>query len=128
MSAKLLHRRFADRADRRRFVVRDRAGRNRLFAFNSPAAPQYAPIEDNDQAADAQLDPRLQRQIVNYASNEAPGTVIIDTPHTFLYYVLGNGKAIRYGIGVGRQGFTWSGVQARRDAKPSGRIGIRRRR
>ena len=61
----------------------------------------------------------------NYASNEAPGTVIIDTPHTFLYYVLGNGKAIRYGIGVGRQGFTWSGVKqvARR---PSGRIGIRR--
>ncbi len=81
------------------------------FAFNSPAAPQYAPLEDNDQAADAQLDPRLQRQVVNYASNEAPGTVIIDTPHTFLYYVLGNGKAIRYGIGVGRQGFTWSGVK-----------------
>ncbi len=81
------------------------------FAFNSPAAPQYGPVEDNDQAADAQLDPRLQRQIVNYASNEAPGTVIIDTPHTVLYFVLGNGKAIRYGIGVGRQGFTWAGVQ-----------------
>jgi len=85
-----------------------------LFAFLSPAgqtqiAPQYAPVEQPD--ADAQLDPRLQRQIVNYASNEAPGTVIIDTPHTFLYYVLGNGKAIRYGIGVGRQGFTWSGVK-----------------
>ena len=58
------------------------------FAFNSPAAPQYAPIEQNDQAEDAQLDPRLQRQIVNYASNEAPGTVIIDTPHTLLYFVL----------------------------------------
>ena len=43
--------------------------------------------------------------------NEAPGTVIIDTPHTFLYFVLGNGKAIRYGIGVGREGFTWSGVK-----------------
>ena len=41
-----------------------------------------------------------------------PGTVIIDTPHTFLYYVLGNGKAIRYGIGVGRQGFTWSGIKS----------------
>ncbi len=81
------------------------------FAFNSPAAPQYAPIEQNDQAEDAQLDPRLQRQVVNYASNEAPGTVIIDTAHTFLYYVLRNGKAIRYGIGVGRQGFTWAGVK-----------------
>jgi lipoprotein-anchoring transpeptidase ErfK/SrfK len=81
------------------------------FAYNSPAAPQYAPNEQNDANQDGQLDPRLQRQIVNYASNEAPGTVIIDTPHTFLYYVLGNGKAIRYGIGVGRQGFTWAGVQ-----------------
>ncbi len=73
--------------------------------------PQYAPTEQNDQAEDAQLDPRLQRQVVNYNGNEAPGTVIIDTPHTVLYYVLGNGKAIRYGIGVGRQGFTWSGVK-----------------
>jgi lipoprotein-anchoring transpeptidase ErfK/SrfK len=81
------------------------------FAYNSPSAPQYAPIEQNDQAADAMLNPRLQRQVVNYATNEAPGTVIVDTPHTFLYFVLGNGKAIRYGIGVGRQGFTWSGVK-----------------
>jgi lipoprotein-anchoring transpeptidase ErfK/SrfK len=37
--------------------------------------------------------------------------VIVDTPHTYLYYVLGNGKAIRYGIGVGREGFTWSGTE-----------------
>ena len=45
-------------------------------------------------------------------SREAADTIIIDTPNTFLYYVLGNGKAIRYGIGVGRQGFTWSGVKS----------------
>jgi lipoprotein-anchoring transpeptidase ErfK/SrfK len=90
-----------------------------LFAFlNSPLAPtqnqiapQYAPAEQSAPDADVQADPRLQRQIVGYASNEAPGTVIIDTPHTVLYYVLGNGKAIRYGIGVGRQGFTWAGVK-----------------
>ena len=76
-------------------------------------APQYqaAPAEPNDADENAQLAPRLQRQVVDYASNEAPGTVIIDTPHTFLYFVLGNGQAIRYGIGVGRQGFTWSGVK-----------------
>jgi lipoprotein-anchoring transpeptidase ErfK/SrfK len=84
-----------------------------LFAFLSPTqnqiAPQYAPTEQSDE--DAQLDPRLQRQIVGYAGNEAPGTVIIDTPRTVLYYVLGNGKAIRYGIGVGRAGFTWAGVK-----------------
>ena len=43
--------------------------------------------------------------------SEAPGTIIIDTPHTYLYLVLGNGKAMRYGIGVGREGFTWAGVK-----------------
>ena len=59
----------------------------------------------------AQLPSRLQRQFVDFASNEAPGTIIVDTPHTFLYFVLGNGKAVRYGIGVGREGFTWSGTQ-----------------
>ena len=59
-----------------------------------------------------QLPARLQRQIVAYSSREAPGTVIIDTQHTHLFYVLGNGKAIRYGIGVGREGFTWSGVKS----------------
>jgi lipoprotein-anchoring transpeptidase ErfK/SrfK len=71
--------------------------------------PQQARSEVGDENAD--LAPRLRRQIVDYASKEAPGTIIVDTPHTFLYYVLGNGKALRYGIGVGRQGFTWSGVK-----------------
>jgi lipoprotein-anchoring transpeptidase ErfK/SrfK len=79
------------------------------FAYNS--APQYAPTVQDDAAEDAQLDPRLQRQVVAYATNEAPGTIVIDTPNTVLYFVLGGGKAIRYGIGVGRQGFTWSGVK-----------------
>ena len=54
----------------------------------------------------------LRRRIVPYDSREAPGTVIVDTPNTKLYYVLGGGKAIVYGIGVGREGFTWSGVQS----------------
>ena len=54
----------------------------------------------------------LQKQIVAYPTSEAADTIIIDTPHTFLYYVLGNGKAIRYGIGVGREGFTWAGVRS----------------
>ena len=56
----------------------------------------------------------LRRQIVAYQTREAPGTIVIDTPNTYLYYVLGNGRAIRYGIGVGREGFTWSGTQTRR--------------
>src|SRR5437867_8567144 len=53
----------------------------------------------------------LRRATVDYPTNEAPGTVIVDTQNTYLYYVLGSGKAIRYGIGVGREGFTWSGTQ-----------------
>lgn len=54
---------------------------------------------------------QLRRQVVEYPSREASGTIIVDTAHTYLYYVLGDGKAIRYGIGVGRDGFTWSGAQ-----------------
>jgi lipoprotein-anchoring transpeptidase ErfK/SrfK len=53
----------------------------------------------------------LRRVTVNYPSDEAPGTIIVDTQNTYLYYILGGGKAIRYGIGVGREGFTWSGVK-----------------
>src|SRR5207237_3993326 len=56
--------------------------------------------------------PELQRQVVRYPTKIAAGSVIIDTAQTYLYYVLGDGKAIRYGIGVGRDGFTWSGTQA----------------
>jgi lipoprotein-anchoring transpeptidase ErfK/SrfK len=84
-----------------------------MFAYNGPnqAMPQYQALPSEQDEADGPMDPRLQRQTVNYATNEAPGTVVIDTPHTVLYFVLGNGKAIRYGIGVGREGFTWSGVK-----------------
>src|SRR5476651_2139906 len=81
------------------------------FAYNPASAPQYAPVAQDDATDDAQLDPRLQRQTVNYSTNESAGTVVIDTPHTYLYFVLGGGKAIRYGIGVGREGFTWAGVK-----------------
>ena len=54
---------------------------------------------------------RLRRAVVPFTTSEAAGTVIIDTSNTALYYVLGQGRAIRYGVGVGRDGFTWSGVQ-----------------
>jgi lipoprotein-anchoring transpeptidase ErfK/SrfK len=60
---------------------------------------------------DSTVPARLRRAIVNLDSREAPGTIIIDTGNTVLYYVLGGGRAIRYGVGVGREGFTWSGVQ-----------------
>jgi lipoprotein-anchoring transpeptidase ErfK/SrfK len=58
-----------------------------------------------------ELPPQFRRQVVNYATTEPAGSIIIDTPHTFLYLVLGDGKAMRYGIGVGREGFTWSGIE-----------------
>jgi lipoprotein-anchoring transpeptidase ErfK/SrfK len=63
------------------------------------------------EAQDDALPAELRRQLVAYPTREAPGTIVIDTPHTSLYYVLGGGRAIRYAIGVGREGFTWSGVQ-----------------
>ncbi|PZA09640.1 L,D-transpeptidase [Rhodopseudomonas palustris] len=73
--------------------------------------PQAAPQDDEDSNV-AELPARLKRQIVAYQTREAPGTIIVDTPNTYLYYVLGGGRAIRYGIGVGRDGFTWSGIKS----------------
>jgi lipoprotein-anchoring transpeptidase ErfK/SrfK len=74
-------------------------------------APQLQAAPSQDEGA-ADLPARLRRQVVSYTTREAPGTIIIDTPNTYLYLVLRNGQAIRYGIGVGRDGFTWSGVQS----------------
>jgi lipoprotein-anchoring transpeptidase ErfK/SrfK len=66
-------------------------------------------VEDQLQAGE--IPAHLRRQMVAYQTHEAPGSIVIDTPNTQLCYVLGGGRAIRYGIGVGREGFTWSGVQ-----------------
>ena len=60
--------------------------------------------------ADEQLDPNLRRQLVFFRSNEPPGTIIVHTSERFLYVVLGGGRAVRYGIGVGRAGFQWQGL------------------
>jgi lipoprotein-anchoring transpeptidase ErfK/SrfK len=60
----------------------------------------------------AGIDPQFHRQEVSYAGRHAPGTIVIDTPNRFLYLVQGNGRAIRYGIGVGRPGFEWAGTKA----------------
>jgi len=77
------------------------------------AAPQLqAPPQVDEDGVAVELPARLKRQVVNYATREAPGTIIIDTPNTYLYLVMGNGQAMRYGIGVGRDGFTWSGTQS----------------
>jgi lipoprotein-anchoring transpeptidase ErfK/SrfK len=102
------------------------------FAFagqaKAQARPQllsYAPVtssafpSDDDTVAPSNpsegrsyvLPDRLRRTMVALDTREAPGTIIIDTGNTVLYYVVAPGRAIRYGVGVGREGFTWSGVQ-----------------
>ncbi|MBL0374207.1 L,D-transpeptidase [Rhizobium sp. KVB221] len=55
------------------------------------------------------VDKKYHRQIISYDTDEKRGTIIVDTKDRFLYYVLGGGKAVRYGIGVGKQGFAWKG-------------------
>ncbi len=57
------------------------------------------------------LDPRFQRQEVSYSGPDAPGTIVVDTPSKFLYHVQAGGRAVRYGIGVGRPGFKWAGTK-----------------
>jgi lipoprotein-anchoring transpeptidase ErfK/SrfK len=57
-----------------------------------------------------ELDPEYRKQMVYYRSTEAPGTIIISTAERHLYLIQGNGRALRYGIGVGRDGFQWQGL------------------
>jgi lipoprotein-anchoring transpeptidase ErfK/SrfK len=69
------------------------------------------PEDQPEQGPTKELPPQFRRQLVDYVTREPAGTLIIDTPHTYLYLVLGNGTAMRYGIGVGREGFTWTGTE-----------------
>ena len=78
------------------------------LSSNDPAT--FAPSSQGDMAHPP-VDPKYDRQLVDYRSEEKPGTIVIDTPHHFLFLVQDNGKAMRYGIGVGRPGFTWEGVK-----------------
>jgi lipoprotein-anchoring transpeptidase ErfK/SrfK len=87
-------------------------------AAQNPSAQTAALASDPDAAsAEAEeygyppVDPKFDRQEVTYETNEPPGTIVIDTPHHFLFLVEDGGKALRYGIGVGRPGFIWSGVK-----------------
>ena len=73
------------------------------------------------------IEGKFHKQEVSLASPEKPGTIIIDTRKHFLYLVLGNGKALRYGIGVGRDGLQMGGHRTMSRARPNGPTGIRRR-
>ena len=106
-------------------LVRKPSARQALLPSPLPIRPS-APVPNSAPASASTLAPapqielqktadapgKLVRQVVDYVSHEAPGTVVIDTGNTFLYLVLNSGQAMRYGIGVGRDGFAWSGEQA----------------
>ena len=77
---------------------------------NMIVTPADPALTDQDGSQNV-MPERLRRANIAFNTREAPGTVIIDTGNTALYFVLGEGRAIRYGVGVGRDGFTWSGTQ-----------------
>jgi lipoprotein-anchoring transpeptidase ErfK/SrfK len=76
-------------------------------AMMAALPPDYRP----ETGPKKELPLQFRRTLVDYQTKEPAGTIIVDTPSTYLYLVLGHGKAMRYGIGVGREGFTWSGVE-----------------
>ena len=82
-------------------------------ATNAIFTGEYGAVEDNGYALPAipinRVNTKFHRQIVDYKTKERPGTIIVNTPNRFLYYVLPGGKAVRYGIGVGKAGFAWQG-------------------
>ena len=82
------------------------------FPSQRPLEPQQAARQpEMGEPAHPAFDPKFEKQLVDYDGRENAGTIVVDTPNKFLYLVQGNGKAMRYGIGVGRPGFTWSGVK-----------------
>lgn len=85
---------------------------NQSYGSQGYASQGYASQGAQASNEDDALPDRLRRQIVSFDRSEPAGTIVIDTNNTYLYYVLGQGRAIRYGVGVGREGFTWSGVQS----------------
>jgi len=80
--------------------------------------PDYQP----ERGPTKEIPPQFRRAVVDYPTVEPSGTIIIDTPNTYLYLTLGKGKAIRYGVGVGREGFTWSGTERIRCNAPVCRV------
>ncbi len=83
-----------------------------LTARPSRQMAGLTPRTDFERPIERVLDPRFERQEVAYDGPHRPGTVVIDTPQKFLFLVLPNGRALRYGIGVGRPGFEWAGVKS----------------
>ena len=102
-----------DRAVRDPVAPTDATGPSRIDSRNGDSRNMAAlpPEVRPETGPRKELPPQFRRTLVDYYSKEPAGTVIVDTPNTYLYLVLGQGKALRYGIGVGREGFTWSGAE-----------------
>ena len=81
-----------------------------LLPSSKPTMQDVDPGVDHT-ARDADLPPELRRQSVYYRTEQPPGTIIVNTADRYLFLIMGNGVAMRYGIGVGRDGFQWGGTQ-----------------
>lgn len=82
----------------------------RQAAVPRKKATRRVSVQRRDQARAQTMNPVYLPQTVPYQSSHKPGTIIIDTPSRFLYLVLENGQARRYGVGVGKPGFEWAGT------------------
>ena len=102
-----------DRAVRDPVAPTDATGPSRIDSRNGDSRNMAAlpPEVRPETGPRKELPPQFRRTLVDYYTKEPAGTLIIDTPNTYLYLVLGQGKALRYGIGVGREGFTWAGAE-----------------
>ena len=84
------------------------------YQSRGPLLPPQQVMREQEEASEpgrSVFAPKYEKQLVEYHGKESPGTIVIDTPNKFLFLVQGDGTALRYGIGVGRPGFTWSGVK-----------------
>ena len=80
-------------------------------ASQQPQAAVASIASEPATEAEGEPEPQFMRQEVDYRGPEAPGTIVVDTPDRFLFLIEPGGRALRYGIGVGRPGFEWSGVK-----------------
>ena len=104
------------RYGRRGLSAQRQARRPRLPALRHnrhrrPTAAVLPPEDQPEQGQPKELPDNLKRQLVDFNTKEPAGTIVVDTANTYLYLVLGGGKAMRYGMRVGRDGFTWTGTE-----------------
>src|SRR5688572_23743291 len=91
-------------------AVQPRGFFQRRFFRRAPAVQQVAAVRPGVPVIRHQIEPQYLPQMVDYETKEKPGTIVIDTNNRFLYLVMANGKARRYGVGVGKPGFEWAGT------------------